>query len=91
MAIGNFLNLYAKTYMILSGIYPKICPQEMGIISEMEAFRNQGKVEILINFNQSDWQRYQTCFKKSGLCFQRDFCGDLNYVNLLLSLKNNDF
>jgi hypothetical protein len=47
MAIGNFLEcLYAKTYMILSGIYPDICPQEMGIISEMKAFRNQEKLKF---------------------------------------------
>jgi hypothetical protein len=47
MAIGNFLEwLYAKTYIILSGIYPKICPQEMGIISEMRAFRNQENLDF---------------------------------------------
>jgi hypothetical protein len=54
MAIGNFLEwLYAKTYMILSGIYPDICPQEMGIISEMKAFRNQENLDFeyfLTNF-----------------------------------------
>jgi hypothetical protein len=32
--------------MILSGIYPDICPQEMGIISEMKAFRNQENLDF---------------------------------------------
>jgi hypothetical protein len=27
-------------------IYPDICPQEMGIISEMKAFRNQEKLKF---------------------------------------------
>ena len=35
---GMFIQEYA--------IYPDICPQEMGIISEMEAVRNQEKLKF---------------------------------------------
>jgi hypothetical protein len=30
----------------ISSNYPDICPQEMGIISEMKAFRNQEKLKF---------------------------------------------
>jgi hypothetical protein len=30
----------------ISSNYPNICPQEMGIISEMKAFRNQEKLKF---------------------------------------------
>lgn len=51
MAIGNFPEwLYAKTYMILSGIYPKICPQEMGIKVGHWSVEKSGKTAILIIF-----------------------------------------
>jgi hypothetical protein len=32
--------------MQISSNYPKNCPQEMGIISEMEALRNQEKLKF---------------------------------------------
>jgi hypothetical protein len=35
LPIGDFECLYARTYMQISSNYPNICPQEMGIISEM--------------------------------------------------------
>jgi hypothetical protein len=38
--------MYARTYMLISSNYPDICPQEMGIISEMRAFRNQEKLKF---------------------------------------------
>jgi hypothetical protein len=47
MAISEFPEwLYAISYMGLSSNYPKNCPQEMGIISEMKAFRNQEKLNF---------------------------------------------
>jgi hypothetical protein len=47
LPIGDFLEcLYARTYMQISSNYPNICPQEMGIISEMKVFRNQEKLKF---------------------------------------------
>jgi hypothetical protein len=36
--------------MQISSNYPNICPQEMGIISEMEGLEKSGKTEILSIF-----------------------------------------
>jgi hypothetical protein len=50
MPIGEFLEwLYARTYMEISSNYPNICPQEMGIISEMRPLEIR-KIEILSIF-----------------------------------------
>jgi hypothetical protein len=38
--------MYARTYMDISSNYPDICPQEMGIISEIGWLRNQGKLNF---------------------------------------------
>jgi len=47
MAISEFPEwLYAIAYMDISSNYPDICPQKMGIISEMKAFRNQEKLKF---------------------------------------------
>lgn len=47
MAVSEFPEwLYAITYMDIFSNYPKNCPQEMGIISEMSVLRNQEKLQF---------------------------------------------
>jgi len=47
MAIGEIPEyLYARTYIDISSNYPDICPQEMGIISEIRVLRNQEKLDF---------------------------------------------
>ncbi|EYT24402.1 hypothetical protein J622_03654 [Acinetobacter sp. 1564232] len=38
--------MYAKTYTILSGIYPDICPQEMGIKVGCWGIEKSGKIDF---------------------------------------------
>jgi len=55
--------------------YPKVYPQKLRIISEVQALSYQGKVEIWVFFDRFYWLKVTNSFNKKPICFKIGFLG----------------
>ena len=55
--------------------YPKVYPQKLRIISEVQALSYQGKSEIWAFFNRFYWQELSKLLIKKPTCFKIGFLG----------------
>ena len=53
--------------------YPKVYPQKLRIISEVQALSYQGKSEIWAFFNRFYWPKVTNLFNKNPTCFKIGF------------------
>ena len=60
--------------------YPKVYPQKLRIISEVQALSYQGKSEIWVFFDRSYWQELSKLLIKKPTCFKVGFLWFLRSV-----------
>ena len=68
-------NLCQPERTTLLKTYPKVYPQKLRIISEVQALSYQGKSEIWVFFDRFYWQELSKLLIKKPTCFKIGFLG----------------